>query len=375
MKPPRGRLRGRLLIFGRAAKVWLGARRQPPGELRRVLIAHHLLLGDTLMLTPLLAKLRQCHPEAEVVMAVPEAIAPLYQNRPYGVDALPWNPRAPQTSPLFQEDGFDLALVPGDNRYAWLALALGARWIRAFAGDRPAYKSWPVDQLQAYVDAPGAWGDWVAELIEGPPPAPYTPSDWTAPAARTWDRPAGDYAVLHLGASSALKQWPSGRWQALAGELAAAGIEPIWSAGRGEETLVLAADPRARWRSYAGRLDLPQLWQLLAGARLLVCPDTGVAHLGRVVGVPTIALFGPGSSQLCGAGNFWRNSPYCALTVAPFPCRDQQLLFKRELSWVRRCARSSEECAAPRCMEALELPLLSAAAAQLGLEFGPRPSP
>ena len=61
-------------------------------------------------------------------------------------------------------------------------------------------------------------------------------------------------------------------------------------------------------RRSPGALDLAQLWHLLAGAELLVAPDTGVAHLGRIVGAPTVTLFGPGSALLCGAGDFWRDA-------------------------------------------------------------------
>jgi hypothetical protein len=119
-------------------------------------------------------------------------------------------------------------------------------------------------------------------------------------------------------------------------------------------------------RSYAGALTLPQLWHLLANAALLVAPDTGVAHLGRVVSVPTVALFGPGSALVSGAGDFWRNAPFRAVTVDPFPCRDQRMLFKREIAWVRRCGRSVAECARPRCMEAIDLGEACAAIVELG---------
>ena len=114
-----------------------------------------------------------------------------------------------------------------------------------------------------------------------------------------------------------------------------------------------ACDPESSHRSYAGTLDLAQLWQLLAGSALLVAPDTGIAHLGRITGTPTVALFGPGSSLICGPGDFWRDARYRAVTVDPFPCRDQRVLFKREIEWVRRCGRSVAQCAAPRCMEAV----------------------
>lgn len=333
---------------------------------RRILVAHHLLLGDTLMLTPLLAKLRERHPQAEIVMLAPKASAPLYQQRPYGVTVLPHDPRDPSTlRALYEKSGFDLAIVPGDNRYSWLAKALGARHIVAFAGDRPAYKSWPVGELIPYPNTPAAWGDMVTTLIPGPVPAPYQPTAWPDPDFSPFDLPSKPYCVLHVGASTPLKQWEAEKWLALAGFLEARGYQVVWSGGRGEERWVAALDPAGRHRSYAGILDLAQLWHLLKNARLLVCPDTGVAHLGRLTGTPTVALFGPGSASIYGAGNFWRNSPYVAVTVDPFPCRDQHRLFKREIPWVQRCGRSARECASPRCMQAISLEVVKDAALRL----------
>jgi ADP-heptose:LPS heptosyltransferase len=327
-------------------------RRTAPQAPQRILIAHHLLLGDTLMLTPLLKKLRTLHPGADVAMTVPSAIAPLYAARPYGVRALPFDPRR-SASALYAEAPFDVALVPGDNRYAWLAAAMRARWIVAFAGDRPAIKSFAVDQQVPYPGRPGAWGDIVAQLIAGPAASPYRASEWKAPAHREFMRPARPYAVLHVGASSPLKQWSPQRWAQLAAWLERRGIAPVWSAGASETAIVDRIDPARRHASYAGRLDLAQVWHLLAGAALLVAPDTGIAHLGRIVDVPTVALFGPGSAVLCGAGDFWRDARYRAVTVEPFPCRDQRVLFKRDIDWVRRCGRSVAECPQHLCMPAI----------------------
>jgi len=159
--------------------------------------------------------------------------------------------------------------------------------------------------------------------------------------------------VLHVGASTPLKRWLPERWRELAERLGRRGFEIVWSAGAREQDEVRAIDPEGRHRSLAGALDLAQLWHLVKGARVLVAPDTGVAHLGRLTGTPTVTLFGPGSAVICGAGDFWRASPYRAVTVPDFPCRDQRVLFKREIAWVRRCGRSTAECAAPRCMHAI----------------------
>ncbi len=348
------RLRSRALVVSRALAHGLGRRARAHGEVRRVLVAHNLLLGDTLMVTPLLAKLRANHPHAEIALLAHPAFVSLYAGRPYGVRALPFRPaESATTAALLAQEPFDLAFVVGDNRYAWLAAALRARHIVAHSGDRPAWKSWFVDEPRAYPDTATAWGDLVADLAEGPPPRPYARDDWPVPPAAPFDRPASRYAVLHVGASTPLKGWPAERWAALAQALQRRGLEVVWSAGRGEEALVDACDPKRLHRSFAGKLDLAQLSNLLAGAALLVAPDTGVAHLGRVTWTPTVALFGPGSAVVCGRGRFWRDTPWVAVTREPFPCRDQHVLFEREIAWVRHCRRSTRECAEPRCMHAI----------------------
>jgi ADP-heptose:LPS heptosyltransferase len=350
------RLISRTLVISHALARRLSQRLAPPAEgaIRRVLIAGRLLLGDTLMLTPLLAKLRATHPQAEITLLATPAFVPLYQGRPYGVRALPYEPKDRATiDVLLREPGFDLAIVPGDNRFSWLAAAMNARRIVAHSGDVPVYKNWCVDELRPYRSEPAAWGDMVADLVDGEEPRPFARGDWPAPAARPFAQPTKAYAVLHVGASTPLKFWPASRWAEVAAALEAQGLAPVWSGGRDDVSRVRECDPRSRYASFAGQLDLAQMWHLLAGASVVVAPDTGIAHLGRVAFAPTAVLFGPGSAVVCGPGSFWRNTPWRAVTVDPFPCRDQRVLFRRELDWVRRCGRSTEQCAEPICMHAI----------------------
>ncbi|MEO8306329.1 MAG: glycosyltransferase family 9 protein [Betaproteobacteria bacterium] len=358
-----------------AASAIAGRRRRAPAAPRRILIAHHLLLGDTIMLTPLIAKCRARWPNAEIAMTCPIAYMSLYEGRPYGLRALPYDPREPATlGPLVAGSGFDLALVPADNRLSWLARALDARWIVAFAGDSPPYKDWPVDLLRPYPDVPTAWGDLVAGLVDGPAPAPYRIGDWPAPAVGRFEPPPAAYCVLHAGASTPLKQWPAARWRDLGERLAGHGLGIVLSAGPFEEALLDGIDRDRHWIRYAGTLTVGELWHLLARAALVVCPDTGVAHLARLTGTPTVALFGPGSASLSGAGEFWRDAPFTALTIAEFPCRDQRITMKREVAWIRRCERLTGErpgqCAEARCMNAIDGDAVYRSAAA---HLGPRP--
>jgi ADP-heptose:LPS heptosyltransferase len=336
-----------------------------------VLIAHHpKMMGDTLLMTTIAAKARHAWPAAEIVMTASPATAALFASRPWNVEAIPFDPADAGTLDAYRRaGGYDLAIVPGDNRYGWFARALGARWIVGFSGDRPRYKDWLLDERRAYPDKPDVWHDMAADLIAGSDPPPYDTAQWPAPPFRPFELPRGPYAVIHVGASYALKQWLPERWSDIARHLEARGLEVVWSGGRGEEALVAAVDPEASRRSYAGRLDLPQLWQLLANARLLVTPDTGISHLARITGTPSVTLFGPGTPQLMGSGRFFRNAPWRAVIVDPFECRDQPILYKRRVEWVRRCTRTVRECASPRCMHAIEVRDVIAAIGELRPEL------
>lgn len=351
----------RLFVLGQLVKqlAWPPAwHRRRPAEPACILILHHLLLGDTLMLTPLLAKLAEQYPLAERYLACPPAFASLYAGRPFGIQALPWHPRQGDIAALRAAAPFDLVIIPAENRYSLLARALGARWVLGFAEDVPRWKNWFVDEARAFPERPAAFGDFCADLLAGPAPQAYRPQTWPWLAYAPFARPKVAYAVLHLGASTPLKFWPAERWQALAAWLAAQGIQPVWSAGAKELALLQAVDPQSMYPSFGGLLDLPQLAQLLAGARLMVCPDTGVTHLARIVGVPTVALFGPGSSLVSGAGNYWCESPFHALTI-PIACRNQTNTFRRHRAWIQRCSRSqgtgAGQCARPLCMEGITL--------------------
>ena len=348
------RLASRLHVLPRAL-LRGGARRARPVDPRRILIAHDLLLGDTLMLAALLARLRRLYPRAAIDLTVAPAFLPLFAQRPYGVDAVPFDPRHPGlTRGLTRRGPYDLALIPGDNRFCLLARAAGARWIVALAHDTPQWKNRAADELVAWPSAPANLADIFAALA-GPGEEVYNTADWPAPPCLPYDSPAAPYAVLHVGAGSALRYWPADRWLALADALAAQGIAPVWSAGPKETALVEGIDPQGKYTSLAAKLSLAQLWHLLAGARLLVVPDTGISHLAKLTSTPTVCLYGPGSDVLFGAGRYWREHRFAAAIVADFPCRDQNTLFKRELEWVRRCQRGLDRCAAPACMHALDL--------------------
>lgn len=334
------RLATRARVVGRALSRRFTTARVRPGEgpasPRRILIAQQLLLGDTLMTTALVAKLRARHPDATLAMLLPPAFAALYAGKPYGLEAIPFSPRDPDSlsAALAQSAaGWDWALLPGDNRFSWLAQALGARWISGWRDDTPAHKNWLVDEALPWPEAPGALGDLWADMVPGVQ-REYSPLHWPTPPARAFERPGKPYAILHIGASNPKKFWPAEHWQAVARGLQAEGLDVVLSAGRGEEALTQAVDPTGQLPSYAGRLDLAQLFSLVREAAVLIAPDTGVAHLGKVTATPTVALFGRGPTAVYARGRFWADVPFRAVVLDELPPRPQSSLFRRRFAWL-----------------------------------------
>ncbi|ATO35651.1 ADP-heptose--LPS heptosyltransferase 2 [Dickeya dianthicola] len=349
----------RLRIFPRGLlqllkKNW----RRAPTAVKRILVAHNLLLGDTVMLTPLLAKLRGNYPQAAIVLLCKPAFVEVYRLNPYGVVPMPYQPAsAASVSAIVNSGPYDLALIPGDNRYSWLALAAGSRWIVAHRPAQRNAKSWPVNEYRDYPVDAMAWGDAMAGLTDGELPAPQR---WSAPAC-DFSAPESPFVVLHVGASNPVRFWPPERWLALADWLAAQGYTPVWSGGGNERHIVDAIDPQRRYRSFAGELSLSQLLTLLADAKALICADTGVAHLAKWVNTPTMTLYGPGNPVAFGPGRFWQNNPIINLGFHPIPCRDQHTLFGRELPWLERCNRNDTRClqfcdGQSACMKQISLP-------------------
>jgi ADP-heptose:LPS heptosyltransferase len=100
------------------------------------------------------------------------------------------------------------------------------------------------------------------------------------------------YACIHAGASVPERRWPLERFAAVADALAARGLDVVLTGAAGEVNLTaaVARAMRAPAIDLAGRTPLGTLAALIAGARLLVCNDTGVSHLSDALRVPSVVI-------------------------------------------------------------------------------------
>ena len=115
--------------------------------------------------------------------------------------------------------------------------------------------------------------------------------------------PVRGAVLVHPGAAQASRRWPVQRWGRVVAALAADGQDVRVTGGPAELALaqdVASAAGLGPEHVLAGRTDLLGLSALVAAARLLVSPDTGVAHLATAFGTPSVVLFGPTSPALWG---------------------------------------------------------------------------
>lgn len=101
------------------------------------------------------------------------------------------------------------------------------------------------------------------------------------------------YAVVHPGARVAERRWSLERFVQIGDRLAALGLRVVITGSAEERPIATALGDtlRAPPVDLTGRTDLGTLGAVIAGARLLVCNDTGVSHLAAALRVPSVVVF------------------------------------------------------------------------------------
>ena len=157
---------------------WKNKKREP----KKILIAHDLLLGDTLLLAPLMKRIHEKYPDAQKYILAKPVFIPLFLNAAYGFKALSFHPKSFLSLwNIFLAGPYDLTFIAGDNRYSWLARAMGSRWIVGIECDKPQWKNWMLDEVKSFDSTPASWADMMGRLVDGQNPKPYQKNEWTRP--------------------------------------------------------------------------------------------------------------------------------------------------------------------------------------------------
>jgi ADP-heptose:LPS heptosyltransferase len=106
--------------------------------------------------------------------------------------------------------------------------------------------------------------------------------------------PAPGCVVVHPGAASESRRWPASRWSEVARMLSQQ-ARVVVTGGRDEYRLACTVASRAELSTSDVLVGqrVGALARVVAEAALVVCGDTGVAHLASAFRTPSVVLFGP----------------------------------------------------------------------------------
>lgn len=320
-------------------------------KVRSVLLALTTGLGDAVLSTPVFSAVRRALPQARVTLFVRAAWTPLFAAEP-DIDAvLPYHGKWRRFFPTLRrlrKAAPDLALILHGNDPDILPLAYmaGSRiilriptngtrysWLLSNAdrvADRETMPGWHyIDNRLRILDSLGIAAARRSPVVHVTAEAQQRVKNWirdTLGDARYW--------VLHPWAADAYKTWPApqvsefiaaarARWPELIVVLTGSAHDRAMAARlAGNRTGVVVA---------AGDFDIAGTAALLAGARAVVAPDTGLLHLAAALDVPTVGLFAPTSVSLIGqrAENAPARSLQQPLTCTP--CLEKRCAYTEAL--------------------------------------------
>ncbi len=361
-----------------------------PGEPRRLVVRGVNWLGDAVMTTPALLRLRERFPAAHLTLLCPAKLAELWPGHP-AVDAVwalapgepPW-----RVGRRLRAERFDLGLIfPNSPRSAWelwfgrvpRRVGYAGPWRRRLLTDvvprPPAFvpmrkRSRAEIRRRIAAGASGAKLETTLPLRAhhifhylhlaawvGASPEPLAPRLELTAAERAGARDlvqklAGEalpadrpWLGLNAGAEyGPAKRWPAERFVAVAREVSRV-TGARWLILGGPNDRPRAAEIQQHLPGAAnltGRTSLRELMQTLTACDLLLTNDTGPMHLAAALGTPVVALFGSTSPELTGPGLpgdprhevLWTRAPCapCFLRVCPVDFRCMHALGVEEVT-------------------------------------------
>jgi heptosyltransferase-2 len=287
----------------------------------RILVRGANWIGDAVMSTPALQRLRASFPDAHLTLLTTPLTCELFAGRQELVDeVMPYNRKEGgwrtlwRMLPRIRDGRFDLAILFQNAFEAALLARLAGipsrignatqgrsllltRRLHREAEHRNRHQIWDYLDLVAATEQVFL-GDRFRPLEESPLPRLAVRSAETAAGERLLrgvDRPV---VALNVGATnSRAKCWPAGHFAELATRLArSTGATMVLIGGPGEIDAANAVASQASGTpliNLAGSTTLPELLGVLSLCALVISNDTGPAHIAAALGRPTLTLFGP----------------------------------------------------------------------------------
>lgn len=314
---------------------------------RKILIIKPSSLGDIVHSLPFLNALKACVPKAEIHWVVSRGLEGLLEGHPMidrliVIDKDMWK-KISRTAATIREvralyrllkgERYDLVIdLQGLLRSGLIAMATRAAERIGFSEAREGSRLFYTKRVRGGRDVHAV--DRYLRIAEsigcgtGLPLFPFPLLKGDHSQVRDLKKTLGDYAVIVPGARWSTKVWPAERFGSVAAGLPWRSVV-VGSAADAEIAERVVASSGGKALSLTGRTDLPELVDLMRGAKMVISNDSGPMHIAAGFSVPVVAVYGPTSPEKTG--------PYGLTSVVVQSGRGCVPCFRRK-------------CRAPRCM-------------------------
>lgn len=255
-------------------------------------------MGDCLLLTGPVRALKEEFPGFRVSVLVESKFAPCFGRNPDFSEIIVVDSKAASAKLLVRRFHAVINLHGGPTSLVYSCLAWGRRVGLEHYRHRMFYNGLAPkpDSSIHTVQATMSIFQWLGLRCQQSPPLRFEPHPVEAARAREALK-GRDYVVVHPGASLGTKQWDPGRFAAVAASLQRRGLTIALTCGPGEERIVGQVAKDIGPSAILFTLTIPELGELIRGAKLFVGNDAGPMHLAAAVGTPTVAIWGSSDSR------------------------------------------------------------------------------
>lgn len=289
--------------------------------IRKILVRGTNWLGDAVMTIPALLRLRTSFPDAHITLLAPPRAAEVFSGFAQVNEVLVYR-RKEEGARAFlsamrhlRREQFDVAILFQNAFEAALLAFLGHAKIRIGydtqgrgallthklrRGDEHRNRHQTNDYLDLVAKAEHiCWGQELTGERTITPLLAANAQQLQAAAKFLLPPQPSKLIALNVGATnSRAKCWPEDRFAALADRLVTELNARIVLIGAGSERdnaarVIAQMQQSQAARNLAGETSIAELIGLLARCDLLVTNDTGPAHVGAALSIPTLTIFGP----------------------------------------------------------------------------------
>ncbi|MCX7970209.1 MAG: glycosyltransferase family 9 protein [Negativicutes bacterium] len=276
----------------------------------RILVVNLMHIGDLLLVTPVLAFLRQKLPSAHLALVTASDLARLVAGCPWLDELILLDKRGRHANWLefwrlirsIRQRHYHLCInLHGNERATVLSVLSGAGKVIGYSSPGLGVffsRCYPnlkrcMHQVHSHFSVVCDWFGWDRSETAGWPSRIFIRR-----GNRREADGRGPVVAINPGGSWPTKRWPAENFAAVAEWLLERGMSVVWLGSQADRELVAditsrIADRRSAMTILTGRLDLGQLAEVLAGCDLMMTTDSGPMHVAAAVGTPVVGLFGP----------------------------------------------------------------------------------